>query len=88
MNYPKTNEEWRKAIRDTLGISQDEGKNLLANNDLPMEKILKWIEQQYLATCGKNFIEAINRNKKGFVSWIYGDGQEPYWPGKDKERMD
>lgn len=85
MNYPKTNEEWQKAIYDALGISSEEGRKLFSNNAVPVEKILKWIEKEYLSTCGKNFIEAINRNRKGFISWIYGNRAEPYWPGKDIE---
>jgi hypothetical protein len=85
MNYPKSNEEWRKAIHHALGISPQEGRKLADNNAVPVEKILKWIEQEYLAPCGKNFIEAINRNRKGFISWIYGNRAEPYWPGKDIE---
>jgi len=85
MDYPKTGEEWRKAVHKALGISPDEGRKLYTNNAVPVEKVMKWIEQEYLATCGKNFIEALNRNKNGFISWLYGKGQEPYWPGRDEE---
>jgi hypothetical protein len=93
MNYPKINEEWRKAIHNAFGISPDEGRKLYTNKALPGVGQGFSLAKQRLSipkglpykNCGKNFIEALNRNKNDFISWIYGEGSEPYWPGKDKE---
>ncbi len=81
--YPKTSEEWRAAIQNSLGITQNEGKSLYQSGKIPIDEIKNWLKKEYLESCGQGFIDALYRNIEGFIFWVYGDGPEPCWPGSD-----
>ena len=84
-DYPKNEDEWRIAIYKGLGITQTEGKELFQSKRFPVRKLEDWIRIEHARGFGPEFVPALLRNIKGLVAWVYGDGPEPCWPGKDPE---
>lgn len=51
----------------------------------PYAKLTAWLTTRYGTEHGyhPDFVPALTRNCHGLVAWVYGDGTEPYWPGRD-----
>ncbi len=81
--YPKNKEEWSIAIHKGLSITQIEGEQLFQSENFPVEDLVKLIQKEYSKSFGPEFVPALVRNIKGLISWVYGDGSEPFWPGSD-----
>lgn len=81
--YPKNKSEWGIAIQKGLGITIAEGKKLQREGNFPVQALTQYIKKEYSEGFGENFVPALLRNLKGLISWVYGGGSEPYWPGSD-----
>ena len=77
-----TQAEWRERVRLGAGIDPDAGKSQLANGAFPYELAAGWIENEFAHD--ELFRDAVVRNIRGWAQWVYGDGEEPFWPGRDK----
>jgi len=82
--YPQNKHEWSIAIQEGLGITLTSGKELHRDGRFPADDLLEFIKKEYSEGFGENFVPALLRNLKGLINWVYGNGAEPYWPGKDK----
>ena len=85
--YPQSADEWREAIFRGLGLTPKEGKARYQAGTFPYSSLEAWLQQEFSAKKGysPDFVPALLRNQKGLVNWVYGNGTEPYWPGKDEE---
>ncbi|UCE95537.1 MAG: hypothetical protein JSV51_07380 [Candidatus Bathyarchaeota archaeon] len=87
LNYPRNPDEWRVYILQGLGLTSIEGESRFSAGTFPFDALTDWIYQKFGEDEGysPDFISALIRNIKGLVSWIYSNGPEPYWPGRDEE---
>ena len=87
MNFPQTAAEWQQAIAAGLDMTPIQGQQAWASNTFPFERLAKWLAQTYNAEKGYSpeFVPALQRNLHGLVTWAYGNGAEPYWPGSDAD---
>ena len=85
MEFPQSAEEWQGAIEAGLGITAVQGEQQWANNTFPSVKLAAWLSETYDAKHGYSpeFVPALLRNLLGLLAWVYGDGEEPYWPASD-----
>lgn len=88
-SYPKNAVEWRDFIASKFGISPEEGKTYYQAKNFPTDSFISWIRQEFSVDSGYShtFIPAIVRNLEGLITWIYGEGNEPYWPGEDGDQL-
>lgn len=87
-SYPRNSEEWRISILQGIGLLPEKGRSLYNSGRFPYNDLISWIYLEFSEENGysPNFVPALVRNIKGLVSWVYGNGSEPYWPGKDDEK--
>ena len=81
--YPQNPEEWRSTIQDGIGVGVIEGQEAYQAAKFPYNQLEHWIREAYSAGDSPDFVPALLRNIKGLVAWVYGDGDEPCWPGSD-----
>jgi hypothetical protein len=86
-SYPQNPEEWQSTIQNEIGISKSEGQNFLQESQFPYQKLAHWIQETFKEGFSSDFIPALLRNLQGFVEWVYGEGDEPFWPGSDDESI-
>ncbi|MHA1905191.1 MAG: hypothetical protein ACXABC_15205, partial [Candidatus Thorarchaeota archaeon] len=69
-----------------LDINQKEGVEHFVKETFPYSKLVRLWQIEFTADKGysRDFIHALTRNKKGFISWVYGDGPEPNWTKDDE----
>jgi hypothetical protein len=84
-NYPKSAEDWRLAIESGLNLSRKQAKNAYLAGTFPYDQFETWINNRFSQGYHPDFIPALRRNIQGLVSWAYGDGSEPFWPGSDNQ---
>ena len=82
--YPENPEEWQSAIQDNIGIKVSEGQRDYQEGIFPYKKLEEWIQRAFSEGFSPNFVPALLRNIKGFVAWVYGNKEEPSWPGSDE----
>ncbi len=72
-------------MRKGMGISEEEWTilRIFGPKHFPFDKLVTWFETEFAIGFDPDFVPALTRNQKGFVAWLFGDGAEPYWPGKD-----
>lgn len=83
--YPRQPDEWRSAIQDGIGLSEDAGRSACERGEFPFEKLEEWIQTTFSEGYTAGFAPALLRNIRGLVSWVFGGGSEPSWPGSDDE---
>ena len=83
--YPQNAAEWREAASRALNLTQEEGRARLNAGTFPFDDFTAWIRKEFSSDKGysPSFIPALLRNRKGLISWVYGDGSEPDWSGQD-----
>jgi len=86
-NYPQTPEEWQATIQNGIGINQSEGQKALQEGKFAYEQFAQWIREIFSDGFSPDFIPALLRNIRGLVEWVYGDGDEPFWPGSDDDSV-
>ncbi len=84
--YPQNRNEWLQAIQHGVGISGEEGKKVLLQGAFPIENLRNWIVNEFSDGFGQHFAPALLRNIHGLINWVYGNGNEPYWPGSDDDQ--
>ncbi len=83
--YPQEPVEWRSAVQDGIGLDGSEGRRAFQVGTFPYEQLEQWIREAFGRGFSPDFVPALLRNIKGLVTWVYGDGSEPFWPGCDDE---
>ena len=84
-DYPQSGDAWKQAIDAALGFTASEGAHALRMELFPFDRVETWIREEFTDGFVTDFVPALLRNVQGLVSWVYGDGQEPFWPGSDQE---
>jgi glucosamine-6-phosphate deaminase len=82
-SYPTNPETWRTAIREGMGLNSEETRDIYQSGAFPFEQLENWLVKTYSTGYSPEFLPALLRNIGGLVAWVYGDGDEPYWPGSD-----
>ena len=87
LSYPRNSEEWCISISQGIGLPPEKGRSLYNSGRFPFDELISWICREFSEENGYslNFVPALIRNIKGLVNWVYGNGSEPYWSGKDDE---
>ena len=85
MPYPQNRKAWRRAIQEALGLSPEMAESAYRSGSFPFDQLVEWLERTFSQGYSREFVPALLRNRRGLVDWIYGDGDEPYWPGSDSE---
>lgn len=85
MEFPQSAKAWQETIEAGLGITAVQGQQQWTTNNFPSEQLATWLTETYDAKHGYSpqFVPALLRNLQGLLAWIYGEGDEPYWPGSD-----
>ena len=83
--YPQNPAEWRSAIQDGIGLCGSEGRDAYTAGQFPYEELAQWMREAYSEGFSPDFVPALLRNIRGLVTWVYGEGGEPSWPGSDRE---
>jgi hypothetical protein len=83
--YPQNPRAWQSAIQNGIGISKTQAQKALQDDAFPYRQLEHWIKTTFKEGFSSDFIPALLRNIQGFVIWVYGDGEEPYWPGSDDQ---
>jgi len=60
-----------------------EGREAYQAGNFPYEQLEEWIRETFREGFSPDFVPALLRNIRGLVKWVYGDGDEPSWPGSD-----
>ena len=81
--YPQNPEEWLVAIQDGIGISRSQGQSAYQEGKFPYKQLEQWIRKTFSEGFSPDFVPALLRNIHGLVAWVYGNGEEPFWPGSD-----
>jgi hypothetical protein len=84
--YPQQPAEWRSAIQDGIGLSEGAGCRACQTGEFPYGRLELWIQEAFREGFSPDFVPALLRNIQGLVGWVYGQGDEPSWPGSDDER--
>jgi hypothetical protein len=87
-NYPQNPEEWQLWIKEKLGISYEEGMHWTRVLAFPIERLVEAWKDEFSVEKGfvRDFIPALYRNVRGFLTWVYSGGSEPNWKGSDSEK--
>lgn len=85
--YPQNPEEWQSTIQDEIDLSFDEGQKAFQEGNFPYEQLEQWIRKSFSKGFSPDFVPALLRNIRRLVAWVYGDGNEPYWPGSDDKAI-
>jgi hypothetical protein len=83
--YPQNPAEWRLAIQEGIGLDEAQGRKAYQAGAFPNDRLEQWIRETFSEGFVPDFVPALLRNIKGLVAWVYGEGQEPSWPGCDDE---
>lgn len=88
-SFPQTAQEWRDTLANTWHMSVATGQRHLQAGTFPYDDLAGWLAVHYSAENGyhPDFVPALVRNCRGLVAWVYGDGTEPYWPGRDNDKQ-
>jgi predicted enzyme related to lactoylglutathione lyase len=83
--WPQDAAEWSQAIADATGSSTAALRAEFASGSLARGPIRLWLADAFAAERGfhADFVPALHRNLEGLLAWAFGDGAEPYWPGRD-----
>jgi hypothetical protein len=84
--YPQEPAEWQSAIQEGIGVSAMDGRKAYRAGVFPYEQLEQWIRETFNQGFSADFVPALLRNVKGLVAWVYGDGDEPSWPGSDHDQ--
>lgn len=86
MNWPQTPQAWQEAIAAGLGLTAVQGQQAYTDGRFPYDPLNDWLAETYSVDAGysPDFVPALQRNLRGLVAWVYGDGTEPHWPGSDE----
>jgi hypothetical protein len=84
--YPVDVMEWRAWVEKKLGYTSQQCVDFLHQNSFPIIKLVEVWRREFTVEKGysPDFIPALERNKKGFLLWLYADGDEPFWRGSDE----
>jgi len=83
MDHPQEPAAWRAAIEDGMGLTWPEGRDAWQSGAFPYEQFTRWIRETFSDGYSPQFVPALVRNVRGLAAWVYGEGDEPYWPGSD-----
>ncbi|MFW9787438.1 MAG: hypothetical protein ACFFE2_04320 [Candidatus Thorarchaeota archaeon] len=84
-HYPVDMMEWRDWIKKNLGYTTEQGIEFVRAGTFPVSELVAVWRQEFTVEKGyvADFIPALERNKMGFLRWIYADGAEPFWKESD-----
>jgi hypothetical protein len=82
-DYPQNPQEWRAAIRKGLGMDDNEARMAYQAETFAYEQLEQWLMSTYKQGYSSDFVPALRRNLKGLAGRVYGNEDEPYWPGSD-----
>ena len=83
-DYPQNPQEWRAAIRKGLGMDDDEARMAYQAETFAYKQLEQWLMSTYKQGYSSDFVPALRRNLKGLAGRVYGNEDEPYWPGSDE----
>lgn len=87
-DYPQDPAGWAQAIENGLHLSPKEARGAFLNGEFPYHDLTAWIRTEFAEGFVSDFIPALLRNIRGLVAWVYGGGEEPFWPGADPQERD
>lgn len=86
-DWPQSPDEWRSQIAECIGLDEDAAAHRYSTGTFPYEALVRCLRDAFGADAGyhEGFADALARNRRGLVDWAFGDGSEPWWPGRDPQ---